>query len=174
MSDTVITGEFQDHWLEFLRAWKAGYSKVEQAAKDNARELQWFGAVKKERRADPLLRYLFEARNDEEHGLTQSAIARPARAIFRATKDVPSARLIYHEGKIVDVVGRNGESVAEFSLREEQETSLRPVKDRGGNVIPPPTSHFDKPMEPMPHPAPELGLQYLEALIATAEAMSTP
>jgi hypothetical protein len=49
--------EFQTHWLDFLVQWKGTYSKIGQASKSSPQEVQWFGGVNAQRKADPLLCY---------------------------------------------------------------------------------------------------------------------
>lgn len=61
--------EFTDTWYSFLTAAKNVYTVLEQAAKVSPQSRQWFGRKASERRADELLQYLYEARNDDEHGL---------------------------------------------------------------------------------------------------------
>ena len=56
----------------FLTAWKGIYTVFEQGAKTSPQSKQWFGAKATQRRGDTLLQYLYQARNDEEHGLTKS------------------------------------------------------------------------------------------------------
>lgn len=63
----------RDDWQFFLVAFKGIYTVLEQGAKASAQSRQWFGAKKAQRKADPMLDYLFHARNDEEHGLENSA-----------------------------------------------------------------------------------------------------
>ena len=57
-------------WGDFLIAAGAVYSKLEQGAKGHPASEPWFGAKKAQRKADPLLAYLHQARNVEEHGIT--------------------------------------------------------------------------------------------------------
>jgi hypothetical protein len=166
---------FEDHWTEFLVHWKGAYTKVQQAAKDTPQELQWFGGVNRERKNDPLLRWLFEARNDEEHGLVRSAVNRPELTMVRLHEDAlttgimrladGSWRLVGEDGKIIE--GDYGPSLP-------AESSLQPVKERNGTVVPPPTSHMSNPMEPKPLIAALLGAQWLESLVKTAEGLRTP
>ena len=103
MSENLVKGTFDEHWVDFSVAWKSAYNKVEQAAKDTPQERQWFGSVKNERKHDPLLRYLFEARNDEEHGVVSSAAAQPAVALFQATKDTSNVSFVMKDGRVIDV-----------------------------------------------------------------------
>src|SRR5690606_27755019 len=59
----------EDAWTDFLSATSTIYSKLEQGAKVNGKSSAWFGRKKKERKDDPLLRYLHYARNSDEHGV---------------------------------------------------------------------------------------------------------
>lgn len=61
--------EFTDTWYQFLVTYKNVYTALEQAAKGSAQSRQWFGGKKNERRDDPLLQYLFQARDADEHGI---------------------------------------------------------------------------------------------------------
>lgn len=62
-------------WIDFLVAASTIYSKLQQGAKSNAKSRAWYASKKKERKEDPLLRYLHQARNSEEHG-TERVVAR--------------------------------------------------------------------------------------------------
>jgi hypothetical protein len=61
--------DFESAWSDFLLALNTIHTALEQGAKDDAKSNQWYGGKKKERRNDPLLRYLHHARNADEHGL---------------------------------------------------------------------------------------------------------
>jgi hypothetical protein len=61
--------EFNDAWYTFLTATKNIYTVLEQGAKVSPQSKQWFGARATQRRNDPLLQYLYQARDDDEHGL---------------------------------------------------------------------------------------------------------
>jgi hypothetical protein len=63
---------FEANWTDFLIASHTVYTSLEQGAKDNATSRQWFGSKKRERREDPLLQYVHQARNADEHGLERS------------------------------------------------------------------------------------------------------
>ena len=62
---------FSEYLYTFLVAAKGIYTILEQGAKSRAQARQWFGAKSKERRSDPLLQYLYQARDDDEHGLSR-------------------------------------------------------------------------------------------------------
>lgn len=162
----------EDHWIDFLVAWKGTYTKVQQAAKDTPQELQWFGGRNTQRKSDQVLQYLFQARNDEEHGLVKSASLEPGRAVFRMTKDGPDPQLVFENNRPAKIVDATGEVIAELLAQQAIVAELHAVKDRSGNVIPPPAALDGSPLNPVT--VADLGLRYLEALIAKAEAMSKP
>ena len=170
---------FDVNWLDFLVQWKGTYTKVQQAAKDGPSEAQWFGAVNKERRNDPLLRYLFEARNDGEHGTEASAKHHASSVRFRShgTKvgiKVNPGGSIFLGPDGMPVVWGDGKLVENVKF-DPAESRLFEVKERdGARTVPPPTSHLGSPMEPKPYIAADLGLKWLRSLVATALAMSEP
>jgi len=63
----------EDAWSDFLQAVSTIYSKLEQGSKSNGRSAGWFCRKKKERKDDPLLRFLHYARNSDEHGIERVA-----------------------------------------------------------------------------------------------------
>ncbi|MGV3730213.1 MAG: hypothetical protein ACO1NN_05590 [Sphingopyxis sp.] len=170
--------DFQTHWQDFLVQWKGAYMKVQQAAKTTPQELQWFGGINTFRRKDPLLRWLYEARNDEEHyGLTDSAIYKPADWLFKLTKGGPRKVLCKLDGpngpQLIDK--ETGEVVGVLQSHDPQVSQLQEVTERDGKrKVPPPTRHLGRNIPPEPKIAAFLGLQWLTELVASAEAMSTP
>ena len=65
--------EAEDAWSDFLLAASGIYSKLEQGAKTKGSSAGWYGRKKKERKDDPLMRYLHYARNSDEHGIERVA-----------------------------------------------------------------------------------------------------
>jgi hypothetical protein len=61
--------EANSTWADFLHAAIGIYTKLEQGAKGSGPSNAWFGRKKHERKTDPLLRYIHQARNADEHGL---------------------------------------------------------------------------------------------------------
>ena len=167
--------EFQIHWVDFLVQWKGVYMKLQQAAKSSPQERQWFGALNNERRNDPLLRWLYEARNDEEHhGLIESAIRKPESHVYRLLKNGPiSGRIdMGNPGVILDM---EGEIVAVRVSHEPEVSMLQEVVEKDGKKkVPAPTSHLGRSMPPHPILAALLGLRWIAAALAKAESMSTP
>jgi hypothetical protein len=70
--------QFRLAWTQFLLALNAVYSKLEQGVKGNSKCEAWWGVLKNTRRKDPLLQYLHQARNADEHGIQQISYEDPA------------------------------------------------------------------------------------------------
>ena len=118
--------EFESHWYVFLVAANNVFTILLAGARESPRARQWLGNCKKNRDADPLTRYFFRARGDDEHGIssvTSQTIAHVAR---------PSGRLSNSRGYLME----------EFVLSPNEWTffaELEPVTDDNGNVYLPPT-----------------------------------
>ena len=84
---------FTQIWFTFLNASKSVYTVLEQGAKASARSRQWFGAKAEERRRDPLLQYVYQARNNEEHGLLSSSEHVPGSLAIGVNKPGFSAQI---------------------------------------------------------------------------------
>ena len=72
LADMSTRREFAElalDWTRFLNALDDGLSRLISGAQTDAASRRWFAARTKERRVDPLLSYLREARNTPEHGL---------------------------------------------------------------------------------------------------------
>ncbi len=65
-----IFSRYRELWYSFLCSTKSIYTVLEQGAKVSPHSMQWFEGVRTARREDQLLEYLYQARNDDEHGLS--------------------------------------------------------------------------------------------------------
>ena len=72
-ANTLLTVERA--WSEYLIAISAIYSKLEIGSKGNGASDAWFGRKKKQRKDDPLLSYLQQARHAEEQGIAHGVDA---------------------------------------------------------------------------------------------------
>lgn len=59
---------FVSAWADFLIFSGAVIHAVEAGAQDTPQGRQWYGGIRRRDRADDLLRYMLQARNEEEHG----------------------------------------------------------------------------------------------------------
>ncbi len=81
---------FEEAWGDFLTEYGRFLSKLQTGSKVNPQSRQWYGALKRQCRDDPLMAYLFQARNAAEHGLGDVArlAADAGRMRFPASKEV--------------------------------------------------------------------------------------
>lgn len=185
--------EFSDAWYVFLHASKGIYTTLEQGAKATAQARQWFGAQDRFRREDELLRYITEARNDDEHGIED------------VTEFVPEQNLLGvsapgYSNIVRDQFGNTviGAGVAAFKItgtlppdqmpkltsldgkpvmnhRTPPHPRLVPVRDRSKRIYHPPTQHLGRPLEnSLPITVARLMIVYLEHLLDEAEGFRKP
>jgi hypothetical protein len=166
--------EFGDHWFLFLVAWKAVYTVLEEGAKPFPQSRQWFGAKKKERKDDPLLQYLFEARNDEEHGLARSVTLGGPKLLIRGSPGQTHFQLGHDAQGRLTATGPKGEDVSDHIQHIDAGPELQPVKARGGRTIYPPCQHLSRPVDIRPLPVALAGLNYVAKLVAEAVKLRKP
>ena len=94
---------FQELWYTFLFSSNGVYTVLGKGAKSSPQSRQWFGGQKNYRTQDPLLQYLAQARDDDEHGLGQ--VVEHDQTIVNVMIDTPeykgplSVRATYKRGK---------------------------------------------------------------------------
>lgn len=162
-------------WIDFLMASSSIYSKLEQGAKGFNKSEPWFGRKRKERRDDPLLRYLHYARNSEEHGIERTVGMTPP------NRDGMGRPLKFNERAPVKFRVHNKET----NLPEGPEMegvfagpTLKPIRvhDRRFNdFCDPPRMHMGQYIlfADFSDGVAEAVIPYLAALIAEAEALSS-
>lgn len=166
---------YAEHWHVFLTAWKGVYTVLEQGAKSSPQARQWFGGKKAARKADPLLQYLFEARNDEEHGLAVTVSNTAGGTLMQATRDVTAVRLIFDaQGRPTGAIDEAGNSVAEVVQHTDPGPELRPVIARGNVVYQPPAEHLGQRIDIRPTPIAKLAMAYSEQLVSEAAKFAKP
>lgn len=162
---------FRFAWTDFLHAANSVFTILEQGARANPQSRQWFGGKKNFRRKDPLLSYMHQARNSDEHGIED--ITRQTQASYEVPSD--SDRLVrpteIKDGQIVwaEVPGDTGivwitvgfavELIAVTDIRFN--TSVQPPKEHLGVTL----------VDESPQNVARLLLTYLECLIAEASAL---
>ncbi|WP_375209476.1 hypothetical protein [Hyphomonas jannaschiana] len=167
--------EFDQCWYTFLVAWKNVYTTLEQGSKSTAQDRQWFGAKKQERRSDPLLQYLFQARDSDEHGLEDIVELEPGGIFIGGGR--PGVPQINHVRVNID---ENGNSVIEAQSLNDQPLDIQwrpgkivlsPVIGRGFVRHDPPAMHLGEAVRNRsPFGVASLGLNYLVALLDEANS----
>lgn len=170
--------DFSDRWFVFITSWKSIYTVLEEGAKASPQCRQWFGAKKAERRKDPLLQYLFQARNDEEHGLAQSVQPSGGVQLY----SIPDVGVPNRQMRIeIDPVTGRSKAVRNdggpITLIQESPPgpSLQVVTGRGNVQYGPPIAHLGKMLDDIsPAGVATVGLNYVGALISEAESIFAP
>lgn len=156
---------FNDTWFTFLTAYKSVYVAISQGA-ISPQSRQWLGARKKQRRNDDLLQWVFEARNDEEHGLARS---------LNQNMPLASITLGYMESATIEFIG-NGDfkitrpdgSNARFTVAPH-EVEVSTINARGGRSLPPPKTCLNLTLpSPKALLIADLAIKYIDNLIEEA------
>jgi hypothetical protein len=158
---------FEAAWTDFLLASNAIYTSLEQGAKSSPQSRQWFGRKKIERREDPVLQYVHQARNADEHGLDRvyserrEELAEISGPAVTVELEAPDGRTVAKDLP----AGRN--TVYLRSVR------LVPVTDtRFGTTYQPPLEHLGKTLtHAHPSAIARLVLDYQAILIDEAEKL---
>jgi hypothetical protein len=165
--------EAEEAWTDFLLAAATIYSKLEQGSKSSGKSSGWFARKKKERKDDPLLRYLHHARNSDEHGI-ESVVSRLQQGSQIFGKNLKFGEREPVKIQKLDETTRQpiGEAVDGFYAAAT--IRLVRVHDRRYNdFFDPPPTHLRKPDQyyEEPHDVGVVGLGYLKGLISEAEAL---
>lgn len=185
--------DFSDNWYVVLTSSKNVYTVLEQGAKASPQSRQWFGAKKETRKGDPLLQYLFEARNADEHGLGSAVQLEPARLQIGVAGEGFSNSMRLDGGPFSNVVISGCRTAVSFEggsppsdlrvtpldgrpvrvLRTPATTVLIPIAARGDRILNPPTHHLGIELQDTsPIAVAELNITYLEGLIAEAAGLA--
>jgi hypothetical protein len=191
--DTSTTfGEFADNWYVFLTSAKNVYTVLEQGSKVSPQSRQWFGMKKQVRISDEMLQYLYEARNDDEHGLENSVAYKPERHIiginhpgyssnvtvkgpFGTVTAVDCAAAVILEGVPLPhgITVQSNSSKPVMSRSSPAAVLLSQVSARGNRIYNPPTTHLGQPIaNPTPNNVAKLAADYLESLVREAEGLA--
>jgi hypothetical protein len=150
-------------WIDFVMASGSFYSSLEQGAKVNSISRYWFGTKKHDRKTDPLLKYLYAARNSEEHGLTP--IVRQAAKEIHLTERGSAVQLV-SDGKNWNVEHIAGKPPV---FKDPALALQRAYDDRSKIWCELPTSHLGNPMTDLnPKAVAELALNYFKAVLDEA------
>ena len=169
---------FTDTWYTFLVAAKNVYTALEQGAKSSAQSRQWFGAIKEARRNDELLQYLFQARDDDEHGLNEitrleGSSVGIGKGAHGYSNNVTVHNLRIENGQIIncDVESNDGKPVL-IETRGPRAV-LSPIIGRGPVIYQPPTKHEGIDIQDRtPLGVATLGLAYLSTLVDKAATLA--
>lgn len=172
--------EFSDTWYIFLMSWNGVFNCLEQGSKASATSRQWFARKKAARKGDPLLSYIFQARHDDEHGISRVLDESSGSLIFEVPDVGVEGRqlstLIDRRNGTLDItVTRPDGGPIRLVHIQNPGIALRHVTARGGIIHAPPITHLGNPLSDLsPLSVGRLALAFATAVAAEAEAISKP
>lgn len=175
LCETNDSDETKEAWSDFLTASGTIYSKLLQGTKENGASAGWFGRKKKERKDDPLLRYVHHARNCDEHGI-EDVTSTWTNHNFVGLGDGPFVGIHTPAGgNISNLVGvRHDGKRVPITTYETKTVRLISVKDpKYHDTFDVPSSHLGEQLPATLQPAfvAGLALNYLKDLVEEARAL---
>ncbi|MGZ5621899.1 MAG: hypothetical protein ACXWFG_13645 [Methylobacter sp.] len=151
--------EYEEHWAKFLHDLDRGWNKLVLVLSDNNEFKNVVDSIRAKRRDDPLLAYLMQARNCNEHTIYEIT----ERVYGGSTRLIAgSGGAVIHRGTITggkfptDLV-YSGNLKIEFSISF---LNVVAVKNRGVTYEPP-SSHIGTPITTrIPHELAKIGLEF--------------
>ena len=164
---------FADNWFIFLCSWKGIYNVLEQGAKTYPLSVQWFEGKRREKRSTPVLHYLYQARNSEEHGLDRSTTPLAHEQFYEFEKEADGTEVVIFR---INPKTGNEEFYCETNpvtlVQEFIGPSLVGVKDRKGRTVIPPIAIGGQTPDMRPIAVAQEGLAYVTAMIDEARLLS--
>ena len=186
LASAASLGDIESAWVDFLLAFGGIYSMLVKGAKGFAASEIWFSEKLHERRSDPFLQYLLQARNAEEHGIapTIDSVETAHETWIRKDEQWQHLNTIFvsladkkqfngHSNEaIVEVVDENKNPV-ESKVYIYHSTKLLTVRDgRSGKLYVPPTEFLDlSSFDRNPKSYSRAAVPYLQNLVSEAEAL---
>jgi hypothetical protein len=164
---------FKSEWRRFLLEINGVHTKLEQGAKQNPQSRQWYGERKKECRKDPLLLYVKQARNADEHGLKDVIEHKPGHVIIGKSGEDVHLRNFQSgpegfQGEIEAIAG----VFPTVDIQPSRPILVTVQDDRYVNSFDPPKEHMGKTLkDTSPLAVAKLALQYHETLADDAEKL---
>ena len=166
---------FQAQWTDFILALNGVYSVLEQGSKVSPQSRQWFGAKKRERREDPLLQYLHQARNADEHGIAPvSRFERPQFQIVPGTGNPDAIKgVAIGDDKIEIIADVEAAKGVQFLVTTPAVFLIPVTDDRFGQTFNPPTTHLGQQLpNSYPLTVATKGFEYVENLVQEAGTLA--
>lgn len=144
--------QYAEAWAKFLISSAAILHVIEGASRHTPQGRQWYGAKRTQCRKDPLILYLYQARNEEEHGIEPVTKITPGKVIMH----VPEGGVVVR----AQIRGRpSDENLSNLLLNPNNypgavptftilppRPELLPVTSKEGDVFQPPKEHLGKPL----------------------------
>ena len=169
--------DFSDTWHQFLIKLNGVHSQLSAASRKSKTLSKWYNPKKIVWRKDPLLQYLLQARNADEHGIGE--VLEKASASMELKSRNPDedrtigASLTFVNGVPYGQVWSNDHHGVSASFKPPRIILIPVTDDRFGTTFTPPKEHLGKAISSDdPRYVARLGLNYTLSLLDEAEAIS--
>lgn len=169
--------EAESAWSDFITHAATIFSKLEKGAKGHNKSEPWFGIIKSQRKTDPLLIYVHQARNTDEHGIAKITDREMGFMRLRA-----EGGGVHIRGMEIDERGRVAHLDATPTapggrvIIETKPATLKLVpvsNDIYKDTFNPPTMHLGRPLKDgSPSEVATLALEFLEAIVKHASSLT--
>ena len=164
-------GEFESAWSDFLTYLNTVSVVLKKGAKDNPQSRQWFGDEQRIMRQDPLLRYLHQARNSDEHGIEPIAVLDPGGVGFGHRQGLHIHNLVAHPGGFHGTMSTLSGEPVNVRVTPSHARLITVLDDRYGDSFDPPKEHLRQRLpDESPHTVGQHGLAYFERLVVEARS----
>ena len=168
LAAATVFAEIQRHWAAFLVNAGRVYTKLEQGSKTKPKSIAWWGKKWHDRKKDPLLCYIWHARNADEHTLIPITQVMPG-GVTPATPTPEELARIHEALKPRMDLMPDGD-LAIFDVVEPHLKLLDAI-DKGVR-FPVPTTHKGEAISAAsPNNIGLLALAYFDQMIKEAEAL---
>ena len=173
LRDTNTFAQFEVRWFALLVAMHSAFEILTRSAKGNNKSYRWASQLISDRKRDPLLQYLWQARNANEHGIEH--VVRQVSGGFAIPMPASGAlhieSLVVEDGRIKEFKGHGFGAPVSVEVYPDQ-IILVPVTNQGIE-FPVPQTHLGKSLKTKtPTGIALAGLEYLTAKFAEAEALT--
>ncbi|WP_162620541.1 type II toxin-antitoxin system VapC family toxin [Limimaricola cinnabarinus] len=163
--------EYRSNWSAFLDYSAKVFEKIKNGAMADQRTKSFWGSERKMRKEDPLLQWLHQARNVEQHGLQRTIEHVPGRAFGRLERgDVirskTTSRVRIGDVKIeADALDLSQIPEKRLTIVPSTAKLLTVTDDRFGDSFDPPTQHLGRTIHPLAPTACVAMIKYHKGLI---------
>jgi hypothetical protein len=161
--------EYEGHWKEFLHKLDKGFNKLDDLFKNDNRVREVIDSIKTARKSDPLIAYLMQARNSDEHSVRQ--IAKRVEGHTKISGGVGGGKIIkgtFEGGKLPTNLITEGNVEIELAV---DRLNIIPVINRGRQYDPPLICSGVKINTQIPHAIAAIGLTFYNKKIFQIERL---
>lgn len=165
---------FSEAWTDFLLASVSILSILEKGSQVNPTSKQWYYSTKKAGRKDPLVRYIVQARNADEHGIEAVVTHVPGGlGIGKNGESVHIERMSSDENGNMTIHLRPVDGkLPTVEVRNAHPKLVTVYDDRFGDAFDPPAEHLGHPLpDTSPYTVASKMMAYLEQVMTEARSL---